>query len=298
MIRRTWDQLPDQVRTAVVRHCGAVLDESAAPAGRNSEFSATLRVAGGDVDRVFVKGITTDNPGVRAHRHEAYVNPRLPDLAPRLLWTVECAGWVLLGFENVAGSHADLSPASPDLPLVADAARILAATLTPSPVQDPPQLAAQWARLAAWRRLRHDPPADLHPWSHANLNRFVAWERLAVAAVDGASLAHTDLHSLNMLAGRGLRVVDWAWSRTAAPWLDTGFLILRLIEAGHTPTEAERWAAGIKVWAGVPDEARTAFAVAVLGIWEFLQRDQPLPHRERLTDAARRWARHRLRGSD
>jgi hypothetical protein len=39
---------------------------------------------------------------------------------------------------------------------------------------------------------------------------------------------------------------------------------------------------------------RTAFAVAVLGIWEFLQRDQPLPHRERLTDAARRWARHRL----
>jgi hypothetical protein len=296
MIRRSWEELPDGVRAAAVRHCGAMLGESTAPAGRHSEFSATLRVSGGDTvpaGHVFVKGITTDSPGMRAHRHEANVNPALPDLAPRLLWTVDHAGWLLLGFEHAAGRHADLSPGSPDLPLVAGAAEILATTLTPAPV-DAPRLATHWARLAAWRRLRHDPPADLHPWSHANLDRFVAWERLAFSAVDGASLAHTDLHSLNLLAGRELRVVDWAWSRSAAPWVDAGFLVLRLIEAGHTPAEAEHWAAGIEVWAAVPDEARTAFAVAVLGIWEFLQRDSPLPHRERLTAAARSWVRHRL----
>lgn len=180
-----------------------------ARAVHRSEFSTTLRTS---VGRVFVKGITTENPGVRAHRHEAAINPRLSGLAPRLLWTVEKAGWLLLGYEYVDGRHTDLSPGSPDLPLLAEALHDLAGR----PAGDAPDLAAHWARLAAWRRLRHDPPADLHPWSRANLDPFVEWERHAM------------------------------------------------------------------------------FAVAVLGIWEFLQRDQPLPHRERLTDAARRWARHRL----
>lgn len=109
MIRRAWAELPTQVRGEVERHTGVVVDESPAPAGRHSEFSSTLRTPAG---RVFVKGITTDNPGVWAHRHEAAVNPRLPAIAPRLLWTVEAAGWLLLGYEHVDGRHADLSPGS------------------------------------------------------------------------------------------------------------------------------------------------------------------------------------------
>ncbi|TDV38663.1 hypothetical protein CLV71_12648 [Actinophytocola oryzae] len=91
-----------------------------------------------------------------------------------------------------------------------------------------------------------------------------------------------------------MRVVDWAWSRAAVPWLDAGFSLLRLIDAGHSPDAAERWAEDVETWHGASSDDRTAFAVAVLGIWEFLQRDQPLPHRERLTDAARRWVRWRL----
>lgn len=108
----------------------------------------------------------------------------------------------------------------------------------------------------------------------------------------GTRLAHTDLHSLNLLVGDQVWVVDWA--RAATSWLDAGFLLLRLIDAGHSPDAAERWAEATDSWASAPAEGRTAFAVAVLGIWEFLQRDQPLPHRERLTDAARRLARYRL----
>ncbi|HEX6358226.1 hypothetical protein [Actinophytocola sp.] len=266
---------------------GVVVGESPAPAGRHSEISTTLRTSTG---RVFVKGITTGHSGVRAHRHEAAVNVRLPDLAPRLLWTVEVDGWLLLGFEHVAGRHADLSPGSPDLPLLTDALGDLACR----PAGEAPDLATQWVRLAAWRRLRHKPPVDLHPWSRANLDRFVDWERHAVDVVAGDHLAHTDLHSLNVLVGQRLRVVDWAWSRAAVPWLDAGFVLLRLIDAGHSPTDAEQWMARVDAWAATSDEDQTAFAVAVLGIWEFLQRDQPLPHRARLTDAARRWVRHRL----
>lgn len=299
MIRRAWSELPEQVRAGIVSYCGSVLDQSSAPAGRNSEFSATLWVAGGATvpgGRVFVKGITVGQPGVREHRHEANVNPWLPKVAPRLLWTVETTGWLMHGFEHVSGRHADLAPGSGDLPLVAGAVSALAAALSPCPV-DAPVLAEQWTRLLAWRRLRHDPPADLHPWSQANLDRFVEWERPAIEAVDGSSLAHTDLHSLNMLVGRSVRVVDWAWSRKAVPWVDIGFLVLRLIEAGHAPADAERWAHGVAGWCEASEIDRTAFAVAVLGIWEFLQRDQPLPHRERLTNAARSWARHRVDGS-
>jgi hypothetical protein len=287
MMRRTWVELPAVVRKEVERYAGVVLNESPAPAGRHSEFSTTLTTSAG---RVFVKGITTDNPGVRAHRHEAAVNPRLPNLAPRLMWTIEDGGWLLLGYEHIEGRHADLSPGSPDLPRLTDALRELAGR----PAGDAPDLAAQWARLAAWRRLRHDPPFDLHPWSRANLDRFVDWERRAVAIIKGDHLAHTDLHSLNLLVGERLRVVDWAWSRASVPWLDAGFLLLRLIEAGHSPAEAEQWAANTEAWVAAAEDDRTAFAVAVLGIWEFLQRDQPLPHRERLTDAARRWAKYRL----
>lgn len=298
MIRRAWSELPRLVRTEIERHCGPVLEESSAPAGRNSEFSATLRVAGGASGSrscVFVKGIMVDQPGARTHRHEAYVNPWLPGFAPRLLWTVEAAGWLMLGFEHVSGQHADLSPGSRDLPLVAGTVSSLTAALTPCPVAAP-VLAEQWARLAAWRRLRHDPPADLHPWSLQNLEQFTSWERRAIEAVNGPSLAHTDLHSLNVLVGRAAMVVDWAWSRKAAAWVDIGFLVLRLIQAGHTPVEAERWAEGVAGWGEAPETARTSFAVAVLGIWEFLQRDQPLPHREQLTNAARSWARHRVEG--
>jgi hypothetical protein len=287
MTRRSWAELPAIVRAEVEGRAGVVFGESSAPAGRHSEFSTTLRTPAG---RIFVKGITTGNPGVRVHRHEAAVNPRLPDLAPRLLWTVEAGGWLLLGYEHVDGRHADLSPGSADISLLVGALRSLSGRLA----GDAPDLATQWARLAAWRRLRHDPPDDLHPWSRANLDHFVDWERRAIAAVTDNQLAHTDLHSLNILVGERLRIVDWAWSRAAAPWLDTGFLLLRLIDAGHSPADAERWAADVEAWAAASEENRTAFAVAVLGIWEFLQRDQPLPHRERLTDAARRWVRYRF----
>lgn len=289
MIRRTWGELPERVRRAVERRCGPVTGERPAPAGRHSEFSGTLSGPNG---RVFVKGITVDHPQVGGHRHEVNVNAWLPPVAPSLLWTVESDGWLLLGYEQVDGRHADLAPGSADLPMIAEA---MSRSTVPCPPGLMPVLAEQWARFAGWRRVRHRPPADLHPWSLTNLDRLVEWERRAVEAVAGASLAHTDLHSLNMIVDQhSVRIVDWAWSRRAAAWVDSGFLVPRLIQAGHGPAEAERWAGTVPAWNQATESDHTAFAVGVLGLWEFLQRDQPLPHRPELTDAARRWAQHRL----
>jgi len=293
MPRSTWEALPAPVRAAIERETGDVREAVLPSAGRNSDFSATLRTASGTV---FCKGIAdADGKRGRMHRHEAAVNAALPaSVAPRLLWHIEADGWLLLGFEHSPGRHLDLSPTSPDLAATRDAVTAMADGLATVSV-DAPALADQWARLAAWRRLAKDVPSDLDAWARDHLDQLTTWEATAIELVAGDTLAHTDLHALNLLVHDGkVRIVDWAWSRNANAAVDPAFLITRLIEAGHTPADAEAWAQELPVWQQAPSETRTALAVAIWGIWEYLERHQPLAHRTALTAAAREWARFRL----
>jgi hypothetical protein len=291
--RRTWNDLPVSVRTAIEGETGTVLGADIPDAGRNSDFSATLRMSDGVQ---FCKGIR-DVDGKRGamHRHERYINPYLPStVAPRLRWSTEVDEWLLLGFDRMPGHHADLAPGSPDLALVAAAVTTLTREMTDCPA-DAPRLAQQWARLAAWRRLAVEVPADLDEWTRDRLDLLVDWERRAIELVNGDSLVHTDLHSLNILVGDGrARVVDWAWSRLGASAVDVAFLIDRLIAAGHTPPAAEQWAKTIPAWQETSAETRTAFAVAIWGIWEYVQRRNGMPSGIDLVSAARRWTQHRL----
>jgi hypothetical protein len=266
-----------------------------ASSGINAEFAASLSTATG---RVFVKGVRLDSRNVSAHRTEARVNGYLPaTLAPRMLWQVEAAGWLLLGFEHVSGRHADITPGSPDLPLVVAAVTEAQEALTPCPPVDVGSFADQWERLGAWRHLLNEVPADLDPWTRDLLVYGVENESAAIDAMHGDSLAHTDVQPLNvMVDGERARLIDWAWARRAVPWVDVAFLVIRLIGAGHSPVDAERWAAHTPAWRAMPDNARTLFAVEVLGVWEWLLHHRPMPHRAALTDAARQWAKDRLEG--
>ena len=264
-----------------------------ATAGINAEFTATLTTATGNV---FVKGVQVDGGNVSAHRTEARVNGYLPaTLAPRMLWQVEAAGWLLLGFEHVVGRHADITPGSPDLPLIAAIVTEVQETLTPCPPVEVGSFADQWERLGAWRQLLTEVPADLDSWSRDLLVYAADNEPAAVNVTRGDSLAHTDLQRLNLLVdGDRARLIDWAWARRAAPWVDAAFMVVRLISAGHSPVEAEAWAAQTPAWRAMPEDAGTSFAVEVLGVWEWLLHKRPMPHRAVLTDAARAWAKHRL----
>lgn len=295
MPRSTWDELPAAVRAAIEREAGPVLRAEIPSAGRNSDFSATLHLHDGG--RVFCKGIG-DAEGKRGamHRHEADINPWLPSaIAPRLRWRTEVDGWLLLGFDRVPGRHADLAPGSPDLLLVAEMMAVLGRDLPQAP-EGTASLAEQWARTAAWRRLAKDTPDDLDDWARGHLDQLVELESRAIELADGDRLIHTDLHPLNILVNdERARVVDWAWSRRGAPAVDVAFLIARLIVAGHSPEDAERWAEQLAVWRETPDTARDALAVAIWGIWEYLERTQPLAHRAKLTAAVRRWAYQRLK---
>ncbi|OAA18825.1 hypothetical protein AAY23_11151, partial [Frankia casuarinae] len=49
-------------------------------------------------------------------------------------------------------------------------------------------------------------------------------------------------------------MVDWGWPAQGAGWVDAAFMVIRLIGAGHTPQQAEQWAAGLDCWAGGTDE--------------------------------------------
>lgn len=290
MSSERWSDLPNEVRQAVERHTGHITLVDHHTAGLHSEFSATVHTTTG---RVFVKGNRLSSPHLWMQHHEARVNRFLPTLAPRLLWTADTAGWLVHGYEHVTGRRATLTPGTPDLQLVADSLTEIHRTLTPCPDEDARDLADQWDRLSAWRRLRDDPPTDLDSWTRDQIDRCVDLEPQAVTVVQGDSLAHTDLHPLNILIDHTAHVIDWAWSRRATAWVDTAFLVIRLIDAGHSPRDAEDWASTVPGWQDTPAVALSLFAIEVLGIWEHLQHHRPLSHRGRLTDAARIWARHR-----
>jgi hypothetical protein len=60
---------------------------------------------------------------------------------------------------------------------------------------------------------------------------------------------------------------------------------------------AEAWAETIPSWRSTSHDSRTALAVEVWGLWEFLSRSQPRPLWQKVTPAAGSIARYRLAAS-
>lgn len=290
--RCDWDGLPEGVRRTVAARCGPVVRSQSASAGSAASLAATLYLADGRV--LFCKGIQANSRLAWMHRNEARVNPWLPDVAPRLLWTLDTGGWLLLGFEHIEGRHADLSPGSPDLLRIADLMAGMERNLTPCPSIPLQTLSQRWAALPAWHLLSQNCPEDLDPWTRDNLRRLLDAEASAPDLLAGQTLVHTDLNARNFLIGEGVRVVDWAWPCRAAAWIDVAFLVLRLIAAGHTPDAAEQWATSVPAWNQASDTAVTAFAVTVAGLWQYRHRATPTEPQQRLSTIAREWAQHRL----
>lgn len=292
MNRVDWYDLPSSVRCAVEAECGRVVAATTPEGGRNASLTAVLDVIDGG--RVFVKGVRADTADAAAYRREEALNPLLPAVAPRLLWRVEHDRWLVLGFDYIQARPADLSPGSTDLMLVAEAVSAIARHRTPILTFEVPALADKIARISAWTRLGSHPPANLDPWALANLDRFADADECAADWVAGESLVHTDLHGHNVLVSDVAHVVDWSWAHRAAPWVDGAYVVIRLVESGHSPAQAEQWAATTECWHTATQAALDSFAVATFGMWEYLRHARPHPVREAATAAARRWAQHRM----
>ncbi|TDC70173.1 aminoglycoside phosphotransferase [Actinomadura sp. GC306] len=239
-MRSDWTDLPPEVLGAVKAHTGPIHSVEPAPAGNHADIAATVHAAAG---RLFVKaarktGPDTDGPEVRSLRWEAAINPHVTEYAPRLHWTVEAGGWLVLAFERVQARHADYTPGSADLDALAKVIDGLQAHPLP-PVLGHKRVARRWEALAE------------------------------VSALDGDSLLHADLNPANVLLGGGtVYVVDWTFAGRGAAFLEMALLVPWLLKAGHTPAEAERWASRFPAWTAADPDTVDLFARVFAEKWQ------------------------------
>ncbi|MFI7602171.1 phosphotransferase [Actinoplanes sp. NPDC049681] len=279
--RPAWSELPVDVRELVGTCLGAPVRTAAGQAGGFTPGVAA-RVLLADGSRAFVKAIQADDESVGVYRNEARYAALLgADVpTPRLRFTAQARGWVVLAFDDVDGRHPDLRvPAEREA--VLSALGRLAAALTPAARAGVPTVEAALAPLlTGWRQYAADgPPADLDPWSSHHLARLARLEAGWAAGTAGDTLLHADLRPDTMLlTPQGeVVVVDWACACVGAPWVD-----LVLLLASADGVDADRVVRTHPLSRDVPDAAVDAFLCALAGCFARECRGPDLPRSPRL----------------
>ncbi|TYB46443.1 phosphotransferase family protein [Actinomadura chibensis] len=266
-MRSDWAALPSEVLGAITARTGAIHGVEPAPAGNHADIAVTVHVGGG---RLFLKaarkaGPDADGPEVRSLRWEAAINPHVTEYAPRLHWTVEAGGWLVLAFEHVQARHADFAPGSADLDVLAKVIDGLQAHPLP-PVLERKRVERRWEAIAD------------------------------VSALAGDTLLHADLNPANVLLGDdgSVWLVDWTFIGRGAAFLELALLIPWLLKAGHTPAEAERWLARFPAWTNADKAAIDLFSRVFADKWTLNLAANDAEWAKEHADAARQWADHRL----
>ncbi|TMD02063.1 MAG: aminoglycoside phosphotransferase family protein [Chloroflexi bacterium] len=239
-VRVHWEQLPPFIRRQIEERIGErVVRAITQPGGFSPGMAARLTTAGGR--EVFVKAVSEQaNPDTpQMHRREAEVVAALPPEAPvpRLLWTLDEAGWVALAFEAVDG-HMPVQPWRDDeLGLVVAALHRLHQALTPSPIASDTASNLLATHIKGWGELRE--AGGLDQWSNRNLERLVELEARAPTAAVGETLLHVDVRADNLLiAADRVYFVDWPWALIGAPLVDwVGFAPSVAMQGGPQPDE-------------------------------------------------------------
>ncbi|MFC3995549.1 protein kinase [Nocardiopsis sediminis] len=217
--------------------------------------------------RFFVKGMRRDHPEAWTQQREAAINPHVVPLGPRVLWRTTAGGWDLLGFEYLVARSVGYDPGSAGLPLVVDAMTALGRL-------DLPDVELE-AADERWG-VHLDDPADADLFA-------------------GDALLHTDWNPSNVLiTGPGTAwLVDWPWATRGAGWVDPACWIVWLVLSGHTPYEAEQWAAKVPAWSTASGRALDLFSAADARSWQRIADGRPNEWTLGLRDAAARWAGYR-----
>jgi Ser/Thr protein kinase RdoA (MazF antagonist) len=292
MDRPQWEQLPAAVRDAIQDHTGHVLKVEAAHQGLMPGIAATLHTENGG--RAFLKAISVDSPATRLYERERWAGANLPAEAPtpRMTWSSDAHDWIVMLFEHLDGRRADLSPGSADVPAVLAALDKLG-TLG-APELDAPLVADNVAFLVAKGRhlmaKRPDEVPDQAMYA-------AALDGFDIDDLAGGTLLHYDLHAGNlMVTEHGVQVIDWGFAAAGASWVDAVMLAPRLIEAGHTPRQAEDLMAQAPGWASAPERAVTGLAA----LWTLFRLYKAMygpedgrEFRARAAEAGRAWVAYR-----
>lgn len=289
-MKTRWADLPAEVQAVVVDQVGHVTGVHDITQGATSDLSAVLLTSAGP--DVFLKGVRGVSLRMRWLRNEITAGTIAAGIAPNILFHADVDDWLLVGFEHLKGRTASLAPGSPDLQAVATAISELS-TITASDLRP---LRDRWTLTDAWTKLAVTNPEVVREWDVSKMADHAA---LITELVDGFSLLHTDLHGEQFLIDESgtAHVIDWAFPACGASWVDGAFLVLRLIEAGHRPEEAERWVLQLPSFTDVDaTQALDAFASFIAGLWTtWAISDKPpagAAHRSRL---ALEYAAYRLR---
>lgn len=286
MTRMGWNELPRTLRVALHDRLGQVCAATDLDVGQNNDLSVRLDRPG--LPPVFCKGVHGGGRRGMFLNNEIATNSLVEGIAPAILCHVESGDWQVVAFEFVPGHPADLSPGSTDLTAVA---RVVDTLSTRSAGGSRP-LRLRWHRTDWWRTLAESSPDIVRDCDVAELHR-LATE--CPGQVDGDRLLHTDLHADQfVIVGSHVRVIDWAFPAAGAPWVDAAFVLIRLILAGHSMCEAEAWARELRCWATSSDQAVTAFAAYVAGMWSCWAARDPEPGAVRRARAARAYAAWRV----
>ncbi|MFD9865262.1 protein kinase family protein [Streptomyces alboflavus] len=177
------DALPDDhFRELIYPYTGDVSEVHRPDRGFSSDYAAVIHTANG---RFFVKAMF-NKPGGRLDSisRERDINPFVQPVSPRLQWSVNGEGWLILGFEAIDGRSASFDLDTPDLPRIVDTLNRLAEIDVPAVAQD--WVEARWDRFAT-------------STEEAELFR-------------GEALLHTDINPSNIMLGAGRTwLVDWSW---------------------------------------------------------------------------------------
>ncbi|MGI5163834.1 hypothetical protein ACQEU3_05695 [Spirillospora sp. CA-253888] len=264
-MRIDWAELPEEIRVAARGHVGTVAKVVPAAEGNHADIASTVI---GSRSRVFVKAAKRvsaerDGPEVRSLRWEAAINAHVRAFAPRLLDTVEAGGWLALFFERIDGRHADFSPGSPDLEVLAETVDAL--QRTPCPEVLDKYVERRWEAVVQ----------DSSPMA-------------------GGNLLHADLNPANLLITPDrVYLVDWAFAARGAAWVEPALLMPWLIKAGHGPANAEAWLSRFGSWGEADPRHIDLFADAFATKWTINLETNSEAWAMEHASAARAWADHR-----
>ncbi|MGW0590954.1 phosphotransferase family protein [Streptosporangium sp. NPDC002607] len=243
-----------------------------------------------DGGTVFLKAVPTAGPAASLYERERRAGTVLPPGLPPPAVQRRGGGGIVLLHEYVDGRDADLSPGSPDVPLVLDTLVVLNEALTPCP-GGVPEVAVNIAGLQA-------KAASLLAGELPDRAVYeTALDRFDPDALEGDTLLHYDLHPGNFRIDDGRAyVIDWAFAVRGAAWVDAVMLAPRLIEAGHTPEQTEGLLARVPAWWSAPADAVTGLAALWTLFRLYKARFGPVEGRDfraRAAEAGRAWVRHR-----
>ncbi|GAA1625634.1 hypothetical protein GCM10009733_022930 [Nonomuraea maheshkhaliensis] len=283
--RRDWAGLPAPLVAEAERRLGAVRGFEPRQGGFSYGVLGVLALDGGR--RVFVKATPADADHAGDYRSEAVISAALPAEVPtpRLLFSCERDGWVLLCSEEAPGRvpHEPWRPA--ELAAALDLLTACAAPLTPAPLDGLPTVAERMAgRCELWHTLATDggaagggdgaragtpgiaAPLEIGAWERAHLDRLAAVERAWTSLVTGDTLLHFDPRFDNIVidAHGTARFVDWGRACVGPAWTD---LVCLLLESDlGTPDPEETFTA--HPLGRAADPARVdALLVALAGYW-------------------------------